>query len=204
MALLGIGAAAVGISGVLLPFVSIPLMRSLPYMHTPRERLVPALRVLEEMIRERAGARRKLKFVDLGSGDGTAVVEAASSGFASAEGVELNWTLNALARAGALRRGVWGRTRFHGTDLWDYDLGDCDGVMMFGVRPLMKPLAEKVRRECRDGAVLMLYRFSLPAELEWPPERRIGELEMTYYRVRKAGDGGGKEGAPGGAEEGTL
>eukprot|EP00636_Phaeomonas_parva_P003922 CAMPEP_0118853660 /NCGR_PEP_ID=MMETSP1163-20130328/2129_1 /TAXON_ID=124430 /ORGANISM="Phaeomonas parva, Strain CCMP2877" /LENGTH=270 /DNA_ID=CAMNT_0006786247 /DNA_START=819 /DNA_END=1631 /DNA_ORIENTATION=- len=177
-ALLGLGLGlGVGVAA-LFPFVSIPLTKSLPYMHTPRHRLRQGFAGLRPLLRKRPRSGEGAAppaFVDLGSGDGTAVIEAVKGGtFGRAVGVELNWGLVAYSwfaawREGVLRGGAGsgaggagGGVAFHKRDLWTLDLGEFDAVMMFGVKPLMAPLAAKVRRECRPGTVVMLYRFKLP------------------------------------------
>lgn len=61
------------------------------------------------------GAKGSL--VDLGSGDGRIVIEAARLGLRS-EGLELNPWLVAYSRWKAYRAGVSASTSFHAKDLW--------------------------------------------------------------------------------------
>jgi adenine-specific DNA methylase len=93
------GAVAVGaLTLSILPFLIVPwlprkLFGSLPYMQTPRGRILDALDLVERLgisssNNTKQGRRR---FLDLGSGDGAWVIEAARRGY-HATGVELNPT----------------------------------------------------------------------------------------------------------------
>ncbi len=71
--------------------------------------------------------------VDLGSGDGRIVLEAARRGF-EAHGIELNLWLVLYSRAAAWReRGsLLGSASFSRRDLWKTDLAEFDDVVIFG------------------------------------------------------------------------
>ena len=65
----------------------------------------------------------------------------------------------------------------------------CCFVQVFGVRPLMPRVAQKLRSEAKPGALVLSYRFELPLGA------RDGELdaaliyereEMRVYRMRTA------------------
>ena len=60
------------------------LFGALPYQHTPREKLDVAFKLLSKhgaLAPETSSSRRRLKFVDLGSGAGEAVLMASRKGF---------------------------------------------------------------------------------------------------------------------------
>lgn len=107
-----------------------------------------------------------MKFMDLGSGMGEAVVEARLRGF-EARGIELNPTLFLLSSANALWQLGPGafvrqpRLAFRCGNMFAIDLRSYDVVMMFGVQPLMPRLTRKLEREAKDGAIVVLYRFQL-------------------------------------------
>jgi len=120
-------------------------------------------------------------FVDLGSGDGTAILTAASLGY-NAIGFELNptlWLLSSLRRIFSTNlsmrynsRFIWG-DMFH-NDIAKLSLRNADCVMIFGVNSLMPQIAEMVQREChRPGCLIMSYRFRVPLLLHSSVEKNI-------------------------------
>mmetsp|Transcript_6683 Transcript_6683/g.19279 ORF Transcript_6683/g.19279 Transcript_6683/m.19279 type:complete len:380 (+) Transcript_6683:93-1232(+) len=103
-------------------------------------------------------------FVDLGSGDGQAVYEAAKLGY-RAVGIEFNWTLWALSSL--RRRFFWSadakrRSQFLLQDFSNYNLKDADTVMIFAVPRTMPILGQKIQSECLPGTTVMAYRFEMP------------------------------------------
>lgn len=80
--------------------------------------------------RQKTGSS-KLKFVDLGSGDGRIVFRAAKERlFGLSVGYEINPLLHLFASLQRILRGpaVWSSTRFYLRDLWNVDLRDADVV----------------------------------------------------------------------------
>lgn len=208
-----IGSSFLGTIVLISPFLLMQLRSPLPFMSTPRRKVLAAL---EEIASRKEGSSRSrwinetststsamqqssnqstsiastslskkktLRYYDLGSGDGETVLAAASVGWCST-GVELNSTLYILS---ALRRSflfspppvrkfsnfVWG-------DMWSQKIGDADAVMVFGVRPLMPRVAEKIGRECRPGTFVMSYRFRIPL---------LGDLGVGERKILRHGDG---------------
>jgi hypothetical protein len=109
-------------------------------------------------------------FVDLGSGDGTAVLTAAALGY-NAIGFELNptlWLISSLRRILSTNRTIRSQSRFILGDMFHNEIAktslrDADCVMIFGVNSLMPQIARLVQRECcRPGCLLMSYRFRVP------------------------------------------
>mmetsp|Transcript_3272 Transcript_3272/g.7246 ORF Transcript_3272/g.7246 Transcript_3272/m.7246 type:complete len:257 (+) Transcript_3272:2149-2919(+) len=177
-----IGGAFVGIMALTTPFVAMQLRSNLPYMETPRKKVERALK----FISQRAASDKKiysghdthpheslrnnanLNFVDLGSGDGTAILAAASHGW-NATGLELNPTLWFIS---SMRRLFSPKTIRHNSQLVLGDmfqnkiakerLKGADCVMIFGVKSLMPKIADLVQRECQQGSCLMSYRFRVP------------------------------------------
>ena len=168
--------SSVGLTvGLTAPFV---LTRSvLPYMATPKHKVRRALAyILANHPKPAAAATTTtttaraangssgMVFVDLGSGDGEAVYQAAKLGY-HAIGLELNFTLWAFA---SLRRQVfWTRyERQHSQFLWRnffaYPLRDAHTVMIFGVTPLMTSMSQKLAAECQPGTFILSYRFAIP------------------------------------------
>ncbi|XP_067136198.1 ATP synthase subunit C lysine N-methyltransferase [Centruroides vittatus] len=108
---------------------------------------------------------RKGKLVDLGSGDGRIVIEAAKRGLL-AEGIELNPWLVLYSRAKALTNGVSGNTKFKCQDLWKVNLSPYNNIVIFGVDSMMAQLEEKLATELVDGSWVIACRFPLPS---WKP-----------------------------------
>lgn len=140
------------------PFIV--LKTPLPYMATPKRKLARALSTVRRRSSSDGGV-----FVDLGSGDGEAVYQAARLGW-KAVGYELNWTLWLLAQG--RRYLCWDRslrTEFRRADFFQSRLpANTTAVMIFGVTPLMRPLSEKLAVECAAGTHILSYRFLLPTQ----------------------------------------
>lgn len=148
------GTLTLGIFALKAPFIF--SKSSLPYMATPGNKVRKALQFLNK--------NDNGVFVDLGSGDGQAVYEAARLGYKSI-GIELNFTLWALS---SIRRKLfWSateqeRSQLIWSDFFSYNLKDANTVMVFGVTPLMKPLSQKIASECEPDTDVLSYRFALP------------------------------------------
>ena len=176
------------ILGFTAPFV---FVRSpLPYMATPGPKIREALKYLGK-----AQDPSRNTFVDLGSGDGEAVYQAARLGY-RAIGLELNFTMWAFSN---MRRQIfWSREeKANSQILWknffDYNIGHANTVMIFGVTPLMTPLSKKIAKECKVGTDVLSYRFGLP--VAHPKQLDTSDLikakiiydrqEMRIYRYEK-------------------
>ena len=149
------GTIVIGVFGLKAPFVF--TKSRLPYMATPATKIRKALQHLGK-------EKKPGLFVDLGSGDGEGVYQAAKFGY-NAVGIELNFTMWALSSI--RRRLFWtaaerSRSKLLWSDLFEYDLRDANAVMIFGVTPLMKPLSQKISSQCKSGTDILSYRFSLP------------------------------------------
>jgi hypothetical protein len=171
----------VGTVGLTAPFV---LSKSaLPYMATPGPKIRRALQHL--------GKGKNGVFVDLGSGDGEAVYQAAKLGY-RAVGVELNFTLWALSSF--RRQFFWSasereRSTFIWSNFFDYNLKNANTVMIFGVTPLMKSLSQKIAAECTPGTDVLSYRFGIPLAYDKDVDLlKAGiiydEQEMRIYRCK--------------------
>eukprot|EP00521_Asterionellopsis_glacialis_P021651 CAMPEP_0195322654 /NCGR_PEP_ID=MMETSP0708-20121125/7448_1 /TAXON_ID=33640 /ORGANISM="Asterionellopsis glacialis, Strain CCMP134" /LENGTH=236 /DNA_ID=CAMNT_0040389537 /DNA_START=60 /DNA_END=767 /DNA_ORIENTATION=- len=150
-----VGSTIFGTLALTAPFVF--LKTPLPYMATPGHKIRKALQSLPSSSRT--------KFVDLGSGDGEAVLQAVSVGYKKVVGVELNsslWMFSKLRLWRQLSYGDRQRTKLLRGNLFDYNLNNTDAVLVFGVRPLMNQISQKLAQECRPGTHVLSYRFQLP------------------------------------------
>ena len=124
---------------------------TVPYVQTPME-------IVERMLRM-AEVRAGDSVVDLGSGDGRIVIEAAKRG-ARGLGVDLDPALVKLATQNAQRAGVADRARFEVRDIFETELSGASVVTMyllpdFNVKLLPRLLALKpgTRIVSHDGAI---------------------------------------------------
>lgn len=109
-----------------------------------------------------------LNFVDLGSGDGTTILAAASLEW-NATGLELNptlWFVSSIRRLFS-PRSIRSNSKIVLGDMFENKvarkrLQKADCVMIFGVKSLMPKIADLVQRECQPGCFLMSYRFRVP------------------------------------------
>ena len=170
-----IGTSFVGSLCLISPFVIMQLKTPLPFMSTPKEKIVSALKTIMKVKRMEATTKQtvdrsvvarpseKLKFYDLGSGDGEAVLAAASLGW-KATGIEMNPTLYLISSIRRLFSPPFIRqnSSFILGDMWKQKLNDADAVMIFGVIPIIPKVAQKFSNECKPGTYLMSYRFQIP------------------------------------------
>ena len=161
----------IGTVALTSPFIIMQLRSPLPYMATPRRKVLAALAEIYKRKRQRlqegdqtTAFMKPLRYYDLGSGDGETVLAAASTQMWKATGIELNstlWGISMLRKMFApsdvrqMSRFVWG-------DIWKQKVSDADAIMIFGVKPLMPMIAKKIAFECQPGTFVMSYRFHIP------------------------------------------
>ncbi|XP_013401570.1 protein FAM173B [Lingula anatina] len=151
--ILGIfGGTFAAVYAVTVPFF-LPALRKicLPYVPATDQQITNVMR----MLKGRSGS-----LIDLGSGDGRIVLEAAKKGFKSS-GVELNPWLVWFSRIQARRHGVHTQTTFFRKDLFKVNLSEYQNIVVFGVDSLMPPLEEKLYRELGDDGQVIVCRFPL-------------------------------------------
>lgn len=149
-----IGTSFVGTILLISPFITMQLKSPLPYMATPRKKVIDALENITKLKRksimkscdksvnknnvvndssDKSGGSKKLRYYDLGSGDGETVLAAGSCGW-KATGIELNRTLWALSSIRRLASPPQTRrnSNFKWGNMWDHSIHDADAVMIFG------------------------------------------------------------------------
>lgn len=112
------------------------------------------------------------KLVDLGSGDGRIVIEAAKRG-ATAVGYEINPVLVRRSRRAIERAGVAHRATVHWKSFWDADLSQFDIIIVYGIPYILRDLQKKFARELKPGTKILSNAFPFP---RWKPtmqERKI-------------------------------
>eukprot|EP00985_Skeletonema_marinoi_P025608 scaffold18972_cov144-Skeletonema_marinoi.AAC.7 len=186
-----IGGSFVTIMALTTPFITMQLKSSLPYMSTPRQKVEKALTFLskrnETMLanhnlkykdigttiksrhNESAAHQKQLHFVDLGSGDGTAVLAASSLGW-RATGIEMNptlWLMSSIRRLLSNNKKTRMNSELKIGDMFDASISqsslrNANCTMIFGVAPLMPRISNMIETECRTGCWIMSYRFRVP------------------------------------------
>ena len=180
---LAIGGVAVAFTVAALPFI-LPAMRkhTLPYVPATDKQISNVFKAVRAYSQQAnltsvmvpqplsAGLAtgQKVHLVDLGSGDGRIVFEAAKRGY-YAEGVELNTMLYLYSRFKAL--GNWKGTKepkyfvprpvFKRADFWTIDMGKYDLIVVFGVQEMMKDLACKLKAEMKENALIVSCRYPI-------------------------------------------
>jgi ribosomal protein L11 methylase PrmA len=91
---------------------------------------VPTPNALIDLMLTVANVTSRDKVVDLGSGDGRAVIAAAKRG-ATARGIEFDENLVALSRTSAAKAGVSDRATFERADMFTVDFSDASVVVLF-------------------------------------------------------------------------
>lgn len=118
------------------------------------------IKTMIELARIQQGTR----VVDLGSGDGAIILEAARHG-AVATGVEFNPFLVRYSRWRAKRRNLSNRVTIIKGDIIDYPLGDADVVFLYMLPKFLEKISEKLRVELHKGAHIVSNTFPLSG---WP------------------------------------
>ena len=119
--------------------------------------------------------------MDIRSGDGRIVIQAAKSGY-KAHGVELNRWLVYYSRWSALRAGQRGQATFARQDLWKSDMGKFNNVVIFGVEQMMSQLEHKLEKELVEGSMVVACRFKFP---NWKPVEEIGVGVDTVWKYQR-------------------
>jgi SAM-dependent methyltransferase len=162
---------------------------TVPYVQTPME-------IVERMLRM-AEVRKGDHVIDLGSGDGRIIVEAAKRG-ATGLGVDLDGNLVKLATENAAKAGVADKTQFRVMDLFDVDLAPATVVAFYllpnfneKLGPRLLALKPGTRIVSHDGGI-----GDWPADekLEMrAPEKPVGvggvsTVELWIVPARAAGE----------------
>jgi len=142
---------------------------------------------LNDMLFKRVLSRAKMEFpeprmVDLGSGDGRVVVQAALQGY-HATGVEINPYLVFLSRRKAAAAGAH-NARFVWGNIWTYDLSATDVVYFFG-RPgggVMSRFRSRVESPGSRVAYAVSSHFDVPG---WERALLQNSNGIRLYDVRK-------------------
>jgi SAM-dependent methyltransferase len=142
---------------------------------------VPTPNALIDAMLDLAKITPQDKVVDLGSGDGRAVIAAAKRG-ASARGIEFDGNLVAVSRINATKEGVSDKATFEQADMFATDFSDATVVVLF----LLPQLNEKLRPSIlnmRPGTRVVSNTFEMGG---WFPDEVFSLKEECDYFFCKA------------------
>jgi SAM-dependent methyltransferase len=133
---------------------------TVPYVQTPME-------IVERMLRM-AEVKQGDHVIDLGSGDGRIVVEAAKRG-ARGLGVDLDPNLVKLATENAAKAGVGDRARFEVRDIFETDLSGATVVAFYLLPDFNAKLMPKLL-QLRPGTRIVSHDGGIG---DWKPDERL-------------------------------
>ena len=133
-----------------------------PYVATPQV-------VVDQMLRfSRVTASDFV--IDLGSGDGVIVLNAARQHKASGMGLEIDPELVKLSNASAKKLGIEDHATFHVQDVFKADLSRATVVTLYLLPAMMMNLRNKIYNELRPGARVVSHDYHFG---DWQPDDRI-------------------------------
>ena len=124
-----------------------------PYVPTP-------MVILDEMLKV-AQVKQGEYLIDLGSGDGRLVIEAARRYGAQGHGIDIEENLVQLATDNARAAGVSDRVRFIAGDLFQADLSKADIITVYLLPSIMDRLVPKLLKELKPGARIVSHDYPL-------------------------------------------
>jgi SAM-dependent methyltransferase len=133
---------------------------TVPYVQTPME-------IVERMLRM-AEVKPGDHVIDLGSGDGRIVIEAAKRG-ATGVGVDLDTQLVKLAADNARAAGVADKVQFRAMDLFDADLSPASVVTMYLLPDFNAKLLPRLLR-LKPGTRIVSHDGGIG---DWPPDEKL-------------------------------
>jgi SAM-dependent methyltransferase len=148
---------------------------TVPFVVSPPE-------VVDRMLRL-AEPRPGELLVDLGSGDGRIVIEAAKRYGARGLGVDIDPALVARARENARRAGVEKLAQFEVRDFFETDLRGVSVVTMYLLPEVNQKLMPKLLQDLKPGARIVSHDYEMGG---WRPDETL-ELAVAEKMVGPAG-----------------
>ena len=149
-----------------------------PYVTTP-------LNVVATIL-EMAQVSATDHLIDLGSGDGRIVIEAAKTRGASGTGIELVPNLVRIAQEEAQRQGVAAKATFVAGNLFDFELGRASVLTMYLFPQINIRLRPRLFEQLKPGTRVVSHDFHMD---EWQPDLQR-EVAVPGKSVRTAAQHG--------------
>src|SRR4051812_49138674 len=124
-----------------------------PYVPTPSP-------ILDEMLKL-ADIKKGEYLIDLGSGDGRLVIEAARRYGAQGHGIDIQEKLVQLATDNARTAGVSDRVKFIVGDLFEADMSKADIITVYLLPSIMDKLVPKLLKELKPGTRIVSHDYPL-------------------------------------------
>lgn len=137
-------------------------LSKLPYVPTPQV-------VLDEMLKM-ANVTAKDFVIDLGSGDGRVIINAAQKFKASGLGVDIDPKLVKMANNKAKAEGVADRAKFIEQDMFKTDISRATVVTLYVMPDFMEKLRPKLLAELKPGARIVAHDYYMQ---QWEPDRQF-------------------------------
>jgi len=159
---------------------------------------VPTPQVVVDRMLELARVKPGETVIDLGSGDGRIMIEAASRYGARGFGVELDPLLVKRSNEAAARAGVAGRVKFFQRDLFKTDFHEADVLTLYLLPDVNLALRPKILSELKAGARVVSHDYGMgdwrpDAEETIPaPDKKVGarkESQVYLWTVPARIDG---------------
>ena len=112
--------------------------------------------------------------IDLGSGDGRLVIEAAKKG-ARAVGVELHAEMLKRSRKKIRELNLQDSVEIRRENLWKTDISHYDVVFVYGIIYMMGRLEKKLKRELKKGTRVVSNNYQFP---HWSPVREKENVRL--------------------------
>jgi hypothetical protein len=135
-----------------------------PYVRSTPQRLKGMLEI--------SGSKKIKKMADIGSGDGTIIIEYAKRGV-EAHGYEINPLLVLAARKKLKVLGLENKAFVHWTNFWYVNFKDYDLLTIYGLPWVMKKLEKKFRKELKPKTRIISNYFIFP---NWKPVKKSGDI----------------------------
>ena len=130
-----------------------------------------------------AAPKKGERLIDLGSGDGRIVIEAARRFGTSGMGVDIDPRLVNLARERAKRAGVESLAEFHVRDLFETDLRGANIITMYLLPEVNRQLVPRLKAQLAPGTRIVSHDYDLG---DWPYDEMI-ELPLAEKLVGPMG-----------------
>jgi len=128
---------------------------------------VPTPQVVVDRMLELAQVKAGETVIDLGSGDGRIMIEAASKYGARGFGVEIDPRLVQRSNEAAARAGVAGRVKFLQQDLFKTDFHEANVLTLYLLPDVNLALRPKILAELRPGARVVSHDYAMG---DWRPD----------------------------------
>lgn len=115
------------------------------------------MKIMLDMLRFKKGDN----FVDLGSGDGRFVIEAARRG-TEAHGYEMNPILVLISKRNIAKANLSDKAKIHWKSYWSVDLEKYNKIAVFGIKHIMPSLEKKLKKELRKESLVASNHFKFP------------------------------------------